>query len=74
MDDKSRSLDVEKHGESELPAEEHSADHGVDSKGPDASNNNVLNENSRPLDAHNVAQSNIVDWEGEDDPAKPMNW
>jgi hypothetical protein len=74
MDDKTQSPYVEKQAESELPAQNHPEDQGVDSKGPDVTNNTAPNENPQPSDTHNVAQSDIVDWEGEDDPAKPMNW
>jgi hypothetical protein len=38
------------------------------------SNNNVRNKTSSPAITQNVAQAEIVDWEGDDDPAKPMNW
>lgn len=74
MDDKSRPLDVEKQSECELAAQHHVMVGAIDFKAPDATNNNVLNKTSQPLDTHHVAQSDIVDWEGEDDPAKPMNW
>jgi hypothetical protein len=31
-------------------------------------------EATGPPKSPNVAQTDVVDWEGEDDPAKPMNW
>jgi hypothetical protein len=68
-----------------LPAQ--AADRNDDSVVPalsptrQSAENNVLNAaTSTSTDVeklpitHNVTQPDVVDWEGEDDPAKPMNW
>jgi hypothetical protein len=68
-----------------LPAQ--AADRNDDSVGPalsptrQSAENNVLNaatSTSNDVEklpiTHSVTQPDVVDWEGEDDPAKPMNW
>jgi hypothetical protein len=39
-----------------------------------ANTNDMEKETSSPPRIQNVAQADVVDWDGEDDPAKPMNW
>jgi hypothetical protein len=36
--------------------------------------NDLEKEATLPSRSQNMGQPDIVDWEGQDDPAKPMNW
>jgi hypothetical protein len=39
-----------------------------------SASDHVENKTSSPSITQDVAQVDVVDWEGDDDPTKPMNW
>jgi hypothetical protein len=47
--------------------------HSVENNVPDAATSTSKDVEKLSI-THNVTQPDVVDWEGEDDPAKPMNW
>jgi hypothetical protein len=46
---------------------------GPRTKEVDVGNNDVEKDITLPTQSH-IPTQDIVDWEGEDDPSKPMNW
>jgi hypothetical protein len=73
MDDKSPSLNVGKHVDSAPPPID-STRKSLDTKGAQVPTNDVEKEISSSSVTPNAAQTDIIDWEGDDDPAMPMNW
>jgi hypothetical protein len=70
MDDKSSLPDVEKTADSAAVTHHPMSD----SKTHDAARNNTENDMTSSSQTRNIALADVVDWEGEDDPVKPMNW
>jgi hypothetical protein len=72
MDDKSPVSDAEKTADSisitRQPAQPHS-----ESK-THVANIDIENGASASSREHNIPLTDVVDWESEDDPSKPMNW
>jgi hypothetical protein len=46
----------------------------IDAKELRATNNDAEKIASSPPRAQDVVQADVIDWNGEDDPAKSMNW
>jgi hypothetical protein len=73
MGDRSPSLDV-KEKMTSVPTPTDTAQPSTESKNiHTTTSNDVEKDTSLPSRDQHVAQTDIVDWEGEGDPAKPMN-
>jgi hypothetical protein len=76
MDNESHGPDVEKNDNSVSatisPTQQDA--HAKELHTPNSADDRAENKTFSPSKTQDVVQADIVDWEGEDDPAKPMNW
>jgi hypothetical protein len=73
MDDKSPSSNIGEHIDAAPPPVD-STRKSLDTRDVQVATNDVEKEILSSSVTPNAAQTDIVDWEGDDDPAMPMNW